>query len=188
MRMIASLALLAVLVGGLFGVRDAVGWDGGSQGTGYPLVASPARAAVVDGDPLRSSVQPIPCCSEWPVTALPTVQSADTARWHGLDLAPTDRVRVLTLEQWRWLQRHFPGREYEMGRIAFCESGWDVAAVGAYGERGWLQIHPIHATTFPVEALHDPEVNGQVGAMLLARQPDAGDWLGTKDGCREWNR
>lgn len=38
-------------------------------------------------------------------------------------------------------------------RVIQCESEWDVAKVGALGERGLLQLHPIHAEAMAREGL-----------------------------------
>ena len=97
-------------------------------------------------------------------------------------------ARVLTLEQWQWVHRWFPGRELSMARTAWCESGFNDNAVGAAGEIGRLQIMPMHAWAhgFTPADLHDPEINGYIGSLILAERPDGSAWT-QFNGCDEWS-
>ena len=104
--------------------------------------------------------------------------------------AHADARRTLTVEQWRWVQRWFPSDTLTMARITWCESNFRDDVISSAGAIGRLQIMPAHAVRLGIDPalLHDPEVNGAVGAVLLAERPSASDWAATRDGCREWSR
>lgn len=55
----------------------------------------------------------------------------------------------------------YPWPINEAFRIVDCETGgtWNPLAVGALGERGLFQIHPIHFWRFDADRLFDPEYN-----------------------------
>lgn len=97
-------------------------------------------------------------------------------------------ARVLTLEQWQWVHRWFPERELSMARTTWCESNFRDEMVGANGEIGRLQIMPIHAWRlgFTPSDLHDPEINGYIGSLILAERPDGSAWT-LYNGCKEWD-
>ena len=101
----------------------------------------------------------------------------------GLVVAPGETVRVLTVEQWRALLAFPAEARWEMARIATCESGFRTDVVGALGEVGPWQIHPIHGVV-----PSDLAGNAAVAAALLAARPDAGDWIATRGGCAAWTR
>ena len=67
------------------------------------------------------------------------------------------------LEQSRWEMS-----DWEIVRlIVQCESGGDRRAVGAAGEVGWLQVHPIHQFSGD---LTDPSANLDAGFEVRERQ------------------
>lgn len=114
-------------------------------------------------------------------------------------------------EAWYVAQLHFrPGEQYRAVRTAWCESQYIDTAVGAAGEIGRWQIHPIHFETvwladiveswYPgasqsidgiIEALKNPHVNAQAAVYLLDIEEtnygtrDWRDWS-TRYGCEEW--
>ena len=63
-------------------------------------------------------------------------------------------------------------------RIASCETGgtFSASAVGDAGERGWFQIHPVHAGSFDWDRLFDPRYNTQAAWRLSSHGTDATPW------------
>ena len=47
-----------------------------------------------------------------------------------------------------------------------CESEWDTAKVGALGERGLLQLHPVHADAM---AAHGLDYENEGDRLIWAR-------------------
>lgn len=65
----------------------------------------------------------------------------------------------------------------EAMRVVHCETGgtYNTRAVGAAGERGLLQVHPIHRPTIAVlgmtwDDMFDPWANARFGLWLYQRQ------------------
>lgn len=106
-----------------------------------------------------------------------------------IDLAPGDTIRVLTLDEMRWLDTYFPDATMTFARISWCESNWRDDVGSEDGAIGRLQILGAWARKFGYEPadLHDPDVNGFVGAQLAAARPDLGDWAATVNGCATWH-
>ncbi len=114
-------------------------------------------------------------------------------------------------EAWYVAQLHFePGEQYRAVRTAWCESQYTDSAVGAAGEIGRWQIHPIHFETvwlsdiveswYPgasqsvdgiIQALKNPHVNAQAASYLLGIEEvnfgtrEWRDWS-TRYGCEGW--
>lgn len=132
------------------------------------------------------------CAVPAPAPASP-VAVAEIAAWTptpqpGLSLRLEDgqTARTLTVEQWRAVLAFPEAQQYRAARTMICESGGNAGEIGALGEVGLFQIHPIHG--FSAEQLRDPLFNALVAAELLAERPDWGDWAATRNGCEEWNR
>lgn len=60
--------------------------------------------------------------------------------------------------------------------IAWCESRWWPYAVGAAGERGPFQIHPVHYGWVDEERLWDPWYSAQVAWRLSQGGTDWSPW------------
>jgi hypothetical protein len=106
------------------------------------------------------------------------------------DLSPTDRVRVLTIAQWRAI-RDSGGPPVTVAMHATCESGWDEKAVGKANEAGVMQLHPVHepwlrSIGYTWGQMFEMGPNLRA-AVLLAERDGWGIWT-TAGGCREWTR
>jgi len=81
-----------------------------------------------------------------------------------------------------WPAAQIPTRDCIIGR----ESHYDTWAVGAAGERGLMQIHPVHAWRFEpyggFDAAFTPEVNLLVGYELY-RDQGWWPWVAQKGVC-----
>lgn len=98
------------------------------------------------------------------------------------DLTPTDRVRVLTVEQWRATLAFPMDQQYIAARTLICESGGNPRAVGAAGEQGAYQV---------IARFHGPvpdtlEAQAEQAARIVARESWR-PWT-TKEGCEQWGR
>jgi hypothetical protein len=58
-------------------------------------------------------------------------------------------------------------------RVAWCESGFNVMATGALGEKGLWQINPIHA-----DSTYDPQGNAAAMARISGGGYDFSAWAG----------
>jgi len=78
----------------------------------------------------------------------------------------------LTGDQWGAIRDAFPaGEEWTASRIMLCESGGDATEVGAAGERGLMQIHPIHRPLiadlgYTWDQMFDADANMEVARAL----------------------
>ena len=92
-----------------------------------------------------------------------------------LVVGPAERVRTLTYEEWRAIVEAFPPEEEWMAaRIMLCESGGDPSKVGADGERGLMQIHPIwipflNHLGYTWQQMFDPLANMEVASGIVSR-------------------
>ena len=69
----------------------------------------------------------------------------------------------------------------EATRIARCESTWNPRAVGAAGERGLMQIHPVHrpwleALGYPWPSMWHAGTNLRAALLLYERRGGWDDW------------
>jgi hypothetical protein len=95
-------------------------------------------------------------------------------------LAPGERVRILTLEQWRAIHAS-GGSEEPLARIGWCESGLSASAVGAAGEQGaWQVLARFHGPVPMTLAAQATQA-----AAIMAVQGET-PWTGTE--CAEWTR
>ena len=62
--------------------------------------------------------------------------------------------------------------------VAHCETGgtFDPGMVGAAGERGLFQIHPIHFSKLDADRLYEPRYNAEVAYGMSAGGTDWGPW------------
>ena len=80
----------------------------------------------------------------WPPPALtqaPGEPESETVLWVVYDGASSVRIEV---------PREFARKAV---KVALCESGFNPAAVGAAGELGILQVHPVHAAAMMAAGL-----------------------------------
>lgn len=124
-------------------------------------------------------------------------------------------LRRVPYEAWFIAQLHFPPTEqYRAVRTSWCESQWTNTAVGAAGEIGWFQIHPLWFTDnyygdgkpadinvlkiidswFPgasatletrILALEWPHTNAQVARYIFDINESWTPWT-TRFGCNGW--
>lgn len=123
----------------------AVVTGGAREELAYEELLPPMDYAVYIGESDQGDLQPLPS---------PTVVPEAT-----VSAAGTSVVRELpsyTVEQWRPLVASiFPAESVDMVlSIMRCESGGNPNATGVAGERGLMQIHPLHA-----DSTYDPEGN-----------------------------
>ena len=169
--MIAALrvATLVLVAAGLLGMlRGSAPTDArvaeGPDGTG--------RVGAADARPATEPPAPAPLPA-WTPAPQP-----------GLSLALADRVRVLSIEQWRAIRAAFPEREeWAAARTMVCESLGDPLAIGDQGRaHGAWQVHPqwwgLVPGTLGELAVH--------AAAIVSRESWR-PWTGAK-GCPEWNR
>ena len=192
-----ALAGAALLVAAVLGAGHVVGGYGGGRdgiviasGSATPLVTSPAvqstqqQEEVGDAEGNRA-VRAVFRGVEGAAYESEVVQGG----WHSVrttqvapirDLALGERVRILTLAQWRAIHAS-GGPEEPLARIGWCESGLDVAAVGAAGEQGvWQVLARFHGPVPPTRA-------GQAAqaARIMVAQGEV-PWMGRS--CEEWTR
>jgi soluble lytic murein transglycosylase-like protein len=77
--------------------------------------------------------------------------------------------------------RHFGPNADAALRVAWCESRYDPFAVGAAGERGIFQIHPVHIGNLARlglswDAMFDAEANATYAAYLSRGGTDWSHW------------
>lgn len=58
-------------------------------------------------------------------------------------------------------------------RVAWCESHFNPGATGSAGERGYWQIHPVHA-----DSTYDPDGNARAMARISAGGRTFAAWMG----------
>lgn len=126
--------------------------------TAYPT-ASPTKTATATAT-ASPTASPTPTAEP---TATPTTVPAAAAAVVGQDWSLSGGV-----EQWRELVASiFPAEAVQSVLwIMRCESSGNPTVVGAAGERGLLQIHPVHGAAWA--AAFDPEVNIRTAYALSA--------------------
>lgn len=83
-----------------------------------------------------------------------------------IELAPGESRRALRYSDWLAV-KHFPaGEQVRAANVMWCESRGRDDVVGAAGEVGRFQIHPIHEARFAHLDLTDAEQNGIAAAEL----------------------
>lgn len=121
----------------------------------FAMLCRPADAYFVDSDGERFELvdEPVAVAAGNAVQAVPDV---GVERWRGLVAAifPAENVdRVL--------------------RVMTCESHGDPDATGGVGERGLMQIHPIHA-----DSTYDPAGNLRAAYRISAGGTTFAAWAG----------
>lgn len=113
--------------------------------------------------------------SDSPVPALPALLPVSLGNLTGVTRGPSDAFEfALSTSPW-------PVEDWETVRlIAQCESSLDPTAEGALGERGYLQVHPVHQFTTD---LFDPSQNLQAGFEVYEEQ-GFGAWAYCSGGAR----
>ena len=87
---------------------------------------------------------------------------------------------VLTPAVWRALDAFRPEHRYLMARIAWCESRFDPAVVGAVGEQGIFQVRAIYWGPVPSDMLGQAEQAARIVEVH-------GTWpWSMRDGCEGW--
>lgn len=133
--------------------------------------AAPVASALAPGDGVPTGAgSPIPT----PELEKPTevVQSALTPA-PAIKETPEISYSGQSVERWRGLVASiFPGWAVDtVLRIMACESGGDPNATGSAGERGLLQIHPIHH-----DSTYHPEGNLRAAYRISAGGSNWGAW------------
>ena len=121
------------------------------------LPAESASAYFVDSDGTRVELvdEPVAVAAGYSSHSLPDV---GVERWRGL-------VALI-----------FPAENVErVLRVMTCESHGDPNATGGVGERGLMQIHPIHS-----DSTYDPEGNLRAAFRISAGGTTFAAWAGGK--------
>lgn len=96
-------------------------------------------------------------------------------------LLPGEEVKSLTYEQWRAISRINPDRQYQLAKIAWCESRFDPNAVGDGGlSIGAWQVQPRFWGSVP-DTLEEQAVQ----ADRIAAEHGYKPWT-TANGCDGW--
>lgn len=154
--------LVIVPVAAAFVTYGLVGMVGGSL---------PSEETVVE---VRSSATmtatPVP---DWTPTAQPGISRA---------LAPGESYKAPPVKAIHALTQVSPEFEWDVIRIAYCESRWDETQVGAAGEEGAMQVMARFWGDVPDDL---PGQLAQANNIIAAHGIDP--WT-TKAGCEGWSK
>jgi len=139
-------------------------------------IGSRARVSADPAPTIRveAAVRPVepPTTPNWTPTPQPGLSRA---------LGADERLQVLTLEQWRAVQHIAPERQYELARIAWCESRFQADAVGDGGlSRGAWQVQERFWGPVP-----DTLAEQAKQADRIAAEHGLEPWT-TAGGCEGW--
>ena len=176
MRPLAALLLLAPLVAGLFALGGQVGrWTDERMyaGAGAATLRDMREGQGRPGTSLLGDARPQDASAPHDLPSLPDRLIIDVRdqREH-----PATRYEV-----WAAIRDAFPPEEYVRAMlVAWCESRGDPLRVGRYGERGVMQIHPVHrpfaeALGYTWDSMLELGQNIAVAAAL-ARRDGFGIW------------